>query len=266
MFQNRRDLFKYAGAGILVSSAAALLPQGDANAKETGKHTSALPDIGRKFYSDGRVRPFSGNTIICHVPQQGEDSGYFNALLDVYREVPAHSFMRKVTLLPPSSYHMTIFGCANDQDRKPRLWPEGVPMDAPMETCNRILAEKLRAFRLEMPLPIRMKVDLSAPDEKPFVVRLLPADDTQNRQLRTLISRLSEYLGIFPPNIEQYRFHTTMGYQFQVLSAEEMSKFHSQMRKWRADIARKSPEIILGAPEFCLLDDMFAFHRQFYLQ
>src|SRR3546814_1123827 len=55
------------------------------------------PDVGSKFYADGRVHPFPGNTVICHVPQQGEHSGCFNALLDIYREAPAHPFVRKIT-------------------------------------------------------------------------------------------------------------------------------------------------------------------------
>src|SRR3546814_11281869 len=45
------------------------------------------PDVGSKFYADGRVHPFPGNTVICHVPQQGEHSGCFNALLDIYRRL-----------------------------------------------------------------------------------------------------------------------------------------------------------------------------------
>src|SRR3546814_19742624 len=81
------------------------------------------PDVGSKFYADGRVHPFPGNTVICHVPQQGEHSGCFNALLDIYREAPAHPFVRKITLLPPSSYHMAIFGGANDKPREPKHWP-----------------------------------------------------------------------------------------------------------------------------------------------
>src|SRR3546814_17263670 len=47
------------------------------------------PDVGSKFYADGRVHPFPGNTVICHVPQQGEHSGCFNALVDLHREAPA---------------------------------------------------------------------------------------------------------------------------------------------------------------------------------
>src|SRR3546814_7288625 len=94
------------------------------------------PDVGSKFYADGRVHPFPGNTVICHVPQQGEHSGCFNALLDIYREAPAHPFVRKITLLPPSSYHMTIFGGANDKPRERKSWPADLPIDMPIERCR----------------------------------------------------------------------------------------------------------------------------------
>src|SRR3546814_10770713 len=49
------------------------------------------------------------------------------ALLDIYREAPAHPFVRKITLLPPSSYHMTIFGGANDKPRERKSWPADLP-------------------------------------------------------------------------------------------------------------------------------------------
>lgn len=75
------------------------------------------PDVGSKFDADGRVRPFAGNTVVCHLPQQGEHADAFEAMLDIYREAPSHPFMRKVALLPPSSYHMTVMGGANDTPR-----------------------------------------------------------------------------------------------------------------------------------------------------
>lgn len=225
-------------------------------------------DVGRKFFADGRVKPFAGNTIVCHLPQQGEGSEPFNALLDFYREMPQHAFVRKLTLLPPSSYHMTIFGGANDQDRRLPVWPADLPLDMPIADCNRVLGERLRDFRLEESTPpYRMRVDLAEPsaDEAPIVIRLLPVDDAERLRLSRLRDRLSKRLSVRAPNHDAYRFHITLAYQIQWLTPAEHAEFRRVLKGWHENLARRCPVIALGAPEYCYLKDMFAFERQFYL-
>jgi hypothetical protein len=231
--------------------------------------TASPPDVGRKFAADGRVLPFLGNTIICHLPQQGEHSEAFDALLDIYRDFPARGWMRKVTPLPPSSYHMTVFGGANDKARRYPLWPAGLPLDMPMEACNAILAERLSALRMEGDAPpYRMKVNPAEPplEETPLTIRLLPADEDTERRLRHLRDRISQVTGIREPDHARYRFHITLGYQFAALSDAELAAYRADLALWKAVLAEKVPVITLGAPEFCLLKDMFAFKRQFYLR
>lgn len=225
------------------------------------------PDVGRKFHADGRVKPFAGNTIICHVPQQGPGSKIFDGLLDIYRQLPAHPFAAKVTALPPSSYHMTIFGGANDQDRKPGLWPADLPLDLPMVDCDRLLGERLKAFRLDCALPLRMRVNLAEPaaSERPLTIRLLPVDDAEQAKLIRLRDRLSQALEIRSPAHDAYRFHITLGYLCRWLTPAEDADYRRALRTWREDLARRCPVIELGAPEYCTLADMFAFKRQFYL-
>jgi hypothetical protein len=250
-------------AGLAATPALAL-----ARSQDQGRAQAEFPpDIGRKFYPDGRVQRFDGNTVICHLDQQGPNATLFNALLDIYREAPAHQFMDKVTLLPPSSYHMTIFGAANDQDRRPGAWPADLPLDMPMTECDRILGERLRGFRLECDLPFRMKVDLSepVPGERPLTLRLLPYDDAENAKLRRLRDRLAETLAIRTPSHDAYRFHVTLGYLIRWLTQDEQAVFRDTLATWRHRVALACPVLELGAPEYCTLKDMFAFSRQFHL-
>ncbi|WP_294211848.1 DUF1868 domain-containing protein [uncultured Sphingomonas sp.] len=226
------------------------------------------PDVGRKFAADGRVLPFAGNTIICHLPQQGAGSEAFDALLDIYRALPGEPWARKVTALPPSSYHMTIFGTANDKARRYPLWPAGLPLDMPMADCDRILGERLRAFRLgDEAGPYRMRVNLEPPpaSETPLTVRLLPADDAMEARLRRLRDRLAEVTGIREPDHDRYRFHITLAYQVAPLTPQEDDAWRRSLAAWKVMIARRAPIITLGNPEYCLLKDMFAFKRQFFL-
>ncbi|MDJ0088067.1 DUF1868 domain-containing protein [Pantoea allii] len=225
-------------------------------------------DTGRKFAADGRVLPFRGNTIICHLPQQEKDSDAFDALLDIYRALPAEPWARNVTALPPSSYHMTVFGGANDKARRYPLWPAGLPLDMPIEECDRILADRLRQFRLgEDASPYRMCVDPAEPSakEKPLTLRLLSADEDTETRLRRLRDRLSQVTGIHEPDHERYGFHITLGYQFAPLTDDEDAAWRRSLAAWKTTIAQRVPVITLGNPEYCLMNDMFAFRRQFYL-
>ncbi len=226
------------------------------------------PDVGRKFYPDGSVKRFDGNTIICHLDQQGPNATFFNALLDIYRETPRHDFMRKVTLLPPSSYHMTIFGGANDPDRRPGVWPADLALDMPIAKCNEILGERLRAVQFGIDLPFRMRVDLAEPntDERPLTIRLQPVDRAEDRRLRDLRDQLSGILKIRAPRHDDYGFHITMGYLINWLNSAEQTAFRQTLKTWRETLAGICPVIELGAPEYCTLKDMFEFKRQFYLR
>jgi hypothetical protein len=248
--------------GLVGASAAVSAPlQGVAQA-------SPPPDIGRKFYPDGRVMRFDGNTIICHLDQQGPNAAMFEAMLDVYRDAPRHAFMRKVTLLPPSSYHMTIFGAANDKDRKLPLWPSDLPPDMSMQACDEALGSRLRAVRFGIDRPFRMKVDVREPkaDERPLTIRLLPADNAEERRLRDLRNQFSDILKIRAPRHDEYSFHITMGYLIRWLNSAEQAAFRQTLKVWRETVASACPVIELGVPEYCTIKDMFHFSRQFNLR
>lgn len=257
----RRHFLHGAAIGMAAIATRPLMAQGANPAR-------LAPDTGRKFSADGKVLPFAGNTIICHLPQQGPQSRAFDALLDIYRAMPGRDWMRKVTPLPPSSYHMTIFGGANDKERRYPLWPAGMPLDTPMEQCDEMLGERLRKFRLAAdggPYHMRVNTDVS-PKETPLTIRLLPAEEGTDLKLRRLRDRLSQVTGIREPGHDHYGFHITLGYLFSPLNEAENAAFHADLSEWKGQLAQKAPVITLGAPEYCLLKDMFAFNRQFYLR
>lgn len=250
------------GAGLVAASVLSFPPAG----AESGEAANP-PSVGAKFARDGRVLTFPGNTIICHLDQHGSNAACFHALLDVYRDAPAHGFMRKVTLLPPSSYHMTVFDCIAGFDRNPETWPKTLPPDAPMPVYHDILAERLKGFDLAVGLPLRMTVNLDEPsaDARPLRLRLKPVDAAETAKLRGLRDRLSAVLGLRGSEHGSYEFHITLGYLIQWLSPEERTTFRATLARWREMVAMRCPVIELGAPEYCTFDDMFAFHRRFYL-
>ena len=225
-------------------------------------------DVGRKFEVNGRVRPFAGNTIIAHLPQQGRGFAAFDRLLDIYRDLPVCAFARKVTALPTSSYHMTIFGGANDQGRAQQPWPHGVPIDAPIETCNAMLAERLSGVRLGCELPFRMVVDERSEANRvaPITLHLRPADSGEAAKLRQVRDRIAAGLQMRAPDHDRYQFHITIGYQIDWFNTSEQQEYEAAMLRWRSKLMADAVVFELGAPEYCVFDDMFAFRRQFGLE
>jgi hypothetical protein len=256
---SRRALLRWGAVG-----AAALTVTPSELIAETAAYP---PDVGRKFGADGRVLPFAGNTVICHLPQQGENSGAFDAMLDIYRDVPTHRFARKIALLPPSSYHMTVFGGANDQPRTRSSWPADLPLDMPIADCNRVLTERLKQSDLRVALPIRMRiVPAQSPENgKALIFLLQPADEGERAKLRRLRDQLGDVFKIHAPNAAEYRFHISLGYPIAWFTAQEMRELQITWARWVNSIDAKSPEIQLGAPEYCIFTDMYAFKRELFL-
>lgn len=252
----RRDLFAAGGAAILFTATPAV-----------ARIAPAVEGTGRKFFPDGRVHPFAGNTIVCHLDQQGPNSASFNQLLNYYRQFPVKSYFDKIAPLPPSSYHMTVFGGANNTDRRADKWPSGISPAVSMEECNRVVGERVTAAAVGPISPIRMRVDPadSGYDGNTLRIPLVPADEAEAQKLRNLRDRLSSAIGIRSPKHESYQFHITLGYLLRTFSRNELRDAEQDMRRWKAELATRVPVIQLGQPEYCIFEDMFAFHRQFFI-
>lgn len=154
-----------------------------------------------KFYPDGRPRPYAGNTIICHLPQQGVQSSFFNAMLDMYRDSLAQDFCAKLALLPPSSYHMTVLDGLNDGRRAQPSWPRALARTTPMPSCDEWVRNRLETFDYGLALPIRMRPsrpDPSCDGQVPHI-RLEPADPAQGRVLAGLRHALATHMGMKDP-------------------------------------------------------------------
>ena len=153
--------------------------------------------------------------------------------------------------------------------RRERL-PHGradLPLDLPISDCNRILADRLRKFRSGMTLPIRMKADAEgfSHDANTFALRILPVDDAEAARLTELRHRLADLLQIAPPNLDSYEFHITVAYLIRPLTSAKGEELIAVKKVAQRAVAQKSPIIALGAPEFCVFADMFAYDRAFYL-
>jgi hypothetical protein len=219
-----------------------------------------------KFAPDGRVLAHPGCTILCHLDQQGPNAGFFRALLDLYRIAPELSFLDNVAMLPPSSYHATIFGLVTERSRKPERWPAWIAPDASMDECARLIGARLAGLRFDIETPLRMRVAPREPLERvgTLAIGLSPFDEADNVRLRRLRDRLADAFGVRAPSHDAYGFHVTLGYLLRE-PGETIGAVRETLKDWHARVAAAGAEIKLGAPEFCTFKDMFAFERQFFL-
>jgi hypothetical protein len=256
----RREFFTRTGALALALSVPSVLA--DTSNDKASVIPERLPkDVGRKFNADGSVKTFLGNTFIGHIAQQGAGFEGFNTVLDVYREFPKHSFSNKVALLPPSSYHITVFGGANEVDRGTARWVKTTPTNMPI---SEITDQYLQAFKKmdgKYSVPFEFIVDEVPParTEGTLKIPFKPANKSTEMRLRQLRDDLSELTGIREPDHDDYKFHLTLGYIYRFLSQEEAEKVSDLTKRYMERISRLEKKIQIHKIQFCQLQDMYAF-------
>lgn len=224
---------------------------------------SYAPDVGRKFSSSGCPLPFAGNTFLGHLEQQGEGFKTFDTILNVYRALPETSFFRKMTALPSSSYHITLFTGVNECDRHSGPWPAGISRELALEELNRCFLDKLNLRQPGLSESFDFIVDSDAPlpgRNDNFFIPLKPADQTTHNRLQKIRDELSEITGIRRDDHCSYQYHITLGYLLQTLDGAEMLEYREKSMEWREMIA-KAGNITIREFEFCTLRDMYSFRR-----
>lgn len=226
---------------------------------------SYAPDVGRKFSSSGCPLPFAGNTFLGHLEQQGEGFKTFDTILNVYRALPETSFFRKMTALPSSSYHITLFTGVNECDRHSGPWPAGISRELALEELNRCFLDKLNLRQPGLSESFDFIVDSDAPlpgRNDNFFIPLKPADQTTHNRLQKIRDELSEITGIRRDDHCSYQYHITLGYLLETLDGAEMLEYRDKNMEWREMIA-KAGNITIREFEFCTLRDMYSFRRIF---
>lgn len=224
---------------------------------------SYAPDVGRKFSSSGCPLPFAGNTFLGHLEQQGEGFETFDTILNVYRELPETRFFRKMTALPSSSYHITLFTGVNECDRHSGPWPAGISRELALEELNRCFLDKLNLRQPGLSERFDFIVDSDAPlpgRNDNFFIPLKPADQTTHNRLQKIRDELSEITGIRRDDHCSYQYHITLGYLLETLDGAEMLEYRDKSMEWR-EMIEKAGNITIREFEFCTLRDMYSFRR-----
>jgi hypothetical protein len=221
---------------------------------DTPEYPAGVPS---KFAPDGTVQPFPGNTVIAHV---SPESPLYASLMALHRKLAASEYAPFLALLPPDSWHMTIFEGVCDQVRGRGYWPAHIET---LKYCTSLFATRLRNARLEDARPpLRLKITGFDPLETGVGVSVEGRGPREDRRIRDLRDRLADVLEIKHPNHARYGFHISIAYLLRHLSDEqEVGLTALLMQHWET----VPKEFDLGAPEFCTFENMHSFHRLFYL-
>lgn len=209
--------------------------------------------ITKKYHEDGTVRTYPGNTVVAAVAP-GSDA--YEVMTHLRQMLIQANMENHVILLPVDSYHMTVLRGLNDQVRKDSNWPSALPKDAPMETVDDYVPSAVA--RVGLPGPARMKFHRVHFSDNCMVVHLKPADEEQERILRTFRDLAAQELGLKLPGHSDYKFHISLGYTWVIPegeAAERMEKLISHMDTYIAD----QPPFTTGAPYMAYFRDMLEF-------
>jgi len=227
-------------------------------------NTRAMPS--KKFTPEGRPLPFSGCTIISHLEQQGAGYCTFDNILNIYRDLPTHSFRGKLAILPPSSYHVTILDLLNEGSRMRADWPGFLPRDAPMDACSIGLQGRLSSFKLACELPITMAIDDGDWNMRSLAIPLKPFDEVELQKILQFRQRLAAALCMTLPQPDDYRFHITIAYRLKQFDEVEQRNYEAALSDWKAALRGFVRHIDLTAAEFCIFSDMFSFRKKLILK
>lgn len=215
--------------------------------------------IPGKFDRDGNVQQFPGNTIVCHLPQS---SVLYTSLLGLYERLRGYRHPHLYTLLPPPSWHMTVFEGVCDKVRRPGYWPSDLPLDAPLADCTDHFARKLFSFDLQCDPPYHLRISGMDPLDVGIGIHLEFRDADEEARFRRMRDRISETLNLRHPGHESYGLHLSLAYLLRYPTDEQKA----ELSKLVLDHLKDAPvDFELGAPEFCTFENMFAFKRLFYL-
>lgn len=212
------------------------------------------PAVGEKFYEDGRVRQFPGNTIICFA--YPETRAYQEAEW-VQQQLKQQPYGDKFALLPPSSFHMTVFELLCDQVRTPEKWSSALALDMPLEDTDQYFIDTVA--KVTPPTNCRMVFDDFHVSYSGLMLGLLPADDKASTALRQYRDDLADATGVRSPDHDSYGFHLSLGYGIIKLNELEAQQIQQFAKHVNQRLNRTFGVFDIGQPMLTFFDDMFAF-------
>lgn len=210
------------------------------------------PGKGGKFDHQGRVLPWPGNTIICHIDQE---SAAFAALVALQNQIKQSKFAENFTFLPPPSFHMTVFGGYAPFLHHDGYRPDGLSNKmTTRDDSTQDLARRLKDIPLPSGFTIQ-PVDLFGLHS----VTVCGASESQEQCLRQAREKIRHRCGYNPADFAHYVFHITLAYPLRWVDEDRAREIIALSQKLGDAFVAAIPQIELGPCELCWFDNMHHF-------
>lgn len=212
-------------------------------------------NIGDKFFEDGTVRRYPGNTCVADLLPESRAFAVMTKLRDMLLSSPLKDFYIP---LPADSYHMTVLSGLNDQKRMPTNWPACLSAETPMEEVDDYVAKAFEAAGI--PDKAKMRFQEAYFGKSCIMIRLEPASEEEKEKLLSFRERGAEAVGVRLPNHENYRFHISLAYT-RIIPEGKDREILEALKKEMDEMLQKEAEFETDKPYMAFFDDMFAFHK-----
>ena len=214
---------------------------------------SGWPEVvGRKFERDGSVRRFPGNTVISFV---AADSPLGRCAARAQYILGSCDAARRLSFLPPSSYHMTVIPLICEQDREPSKWSSHLDLDCPLDDADALMVDALAPTNLPESIEMRYR-GMSARDV--IAIELEPTSREILTALSSYRDAVAKATGVRHSDHEDYVFHVTVAYRVQAMDAVESAKFVDALTEAHNELIGQG-SFILDSPVLTFFDDMYEF-------
>ena len=210
--------------------------------------------IGEKFYEDGSVRRYPGNTIVADILP---GCGAYDVMTHLREMIAQYGLSDYFILLPEDSYHMTILGGLNDEKRHV-WWPKDLPLDATMNQADDHM--EAAVAKVGLPGPQKMKFYYAHCSKGCLTIRVDTLSEEQEKALRKFRDDCSEEMGCFRPGHEKHHFHISLAY-VRVIPEGEAAQRRDKMIADMTAYIENQPVFETAAPYLTFFDDMLFFHH-----
>ncbi|GAB6854571.1 hypothetical protein JCM15831A_15950 [Asaia astilbis] len=164
-----------------------------------------------------------------------------------------------IALTSPSSYHMTLLGGVDAEQKAKKNWPTGIPETTSIPDTALLIRDRLAARRFDIPEKIEMEIDADRFHAPLVGVPLRPANAAMATALYDLRRQLAEAISFRPDDLMTFMFHATYGYRYRHIPRSQKDVLRMEVHQWRRQNAEKLGTLLIPPPVFCSFETMNAF-------
>lgn len=213
-------------------------------------------DVGKKFNTDGTVRFWPGNTMVCILDHHSE---VFQRVREVRDALKASAIGPFITTLPDESLHMTAIEGVVDGKRDKEHWTSKLPLVAPLSEVDDFFAAEFE----KLPPMGKVLMDFDClRTGGGFNIGLKPHSRDDEERIRTWRKLAADAMGLHFPGWETYVFHIGLAYGITLPDAEGMLVHDTWPERYQKEWHEHPFTFQVPEPSMTYFDNMFFFSKK----